>query len=241
MKSTVLLLLLFSVAAKSQNIQALLKDSDRARGGVEQGISWNVKIKSWENDNETERNFNVKAKGNNAYVESSDMGRFKGESFLFNDRTIWFFKPSLKKPVSISARERLSGQAANGDIASTNYARDYTPTLLKKEKINDESVVVLLLKAKNKQMTYDQIRYWISEKEKLGIKAEFLTLSGKVFKIANFKYKNVITIKNKKFPFVSEMLIQDATQQNNKSILTYDKPAAEVVSDNIFNVNNMSR
>lgn len=241
MKSIVLLLLAFSVAAKSQNIQALLKESDRARGGVEQGISWNVNIKSWESDNETERNFSVKAKGNNAYVESSDVGRFKGESFLFNDRTIWFFKPSLKKPVSISARERLSGQAANGDIASTNYARDYTPSLIKKEIINNESMVVLLLKAKNKQMTYDQIRYWISEKNKLGVKAEFLTLSGKVFKIANFKYNNVITIKNKKFPFVSEMLIQDASQSKNKSVLTYDKPIAEAVSDNIFNVNNMSR
>jgi hypothetical protein len=225
----------------AEDMQSLLRASDRARGGVEQGISWNVNIKSWENDTETERNFQVKAKGNNAYVESTDMGRFKGESFLFNDRTIWFFKPSLKKPVSISARERLSGQAANGDIASTNYARDYTPSLIKKEKINNDSVIVLLLKAKNKQMTYDQIRYWISEKDKLGIKAEFLTLSGKVFKIASFKYKNVVQIKNKKIPFVSEMLIQDANQLKNKSILTYDKPNLEAISENIFNVNNMSR
>ena len=44
---------------------------------------------------------------------------------LFNDRTIWFIKPGLRKPVSISARQRLVGDAANGDIATTNYARDY--------------------------------------------------------------------------------------------------------------------
>lgn len=241
MMRLIVFLSLVSLFAKAEDIQSLLKASDRARGGVEQGISWNVNIKSWETDNETERNFSVKAKGNNAYVDSTDAGRFKGEVFLFNDRTIWFFKPSLKKPVSISARERLSGQAANGDIASTNYARDYTPSLVKKEKINNENTYVLLLKAKNKQMTYDQIRYWISEKDKLGIKAEFLTLSGKVFKSATFKYKNVITIKNKKLPFVSEMLIQDANQATNRSVLTYDKPTVENVSDNIFNVNNMSR
>lgn len=241
MKRLFLLVTFIYSMSKAQDIQSILKASDRARGGVDQGISWNVNIKSWEADNVTERNFSVKAKGNNANVESSDIGRFKGEVFLFNDRTIWFFKPSLKKPVSISARERLSGQAANGDIASTNYARDYVPSLVKKEKVNNEMTFVLLLKAKNKQMTYDQIRYWVSEKDKLGVKAEFLTLSGKVFKTASFKYKNVITVKNKKLPFVSEMLIQDANQASNKSILTYDKPTIETVSDNIFNVNNMSR
>ncbi|MCK6599776.1 MAG: hypothetical protein L6Q37_15525, partial [Bdellovibrionaceae bacterium] len=116
----ILLFLFLALQVKAQNLQELLKVSDRARGGVAQGVSWNVKIKSWENELQTERNFQVKAKDVNAYVETSDIGRFKGEIYLFNDRTIWFFKPSLKKPVSISARERLSGQAANGDIASTN-------------------------------------------------------------------------------------------------------------------------
>ena len=236
------LIILFALKTfAGDNIQKLLQDSDRARGGVAEGISWEVNIKSWDNDVATERTFKVKAKGDNAYVESADMGRFKGESFLFNDRTIWFFKPSLKKPVSISARERLSGQAANGDIASTNYARDYTPTLIKKEKVKGDTLVVLLLKAKDKKMTYDQIRYWISEKNRLGVKAEFLTLSGKVFKIAKFKYQNNIKIGKKKWPFVSKMLIEDAKQVKNRSLLTYDKPKAESISDNIFNVNNMSR
>ena len=237
----IILFLLFALQVKGQNLQELLKVSDRARGGVAQGVSWNVKIKSWENELQTERNFQVKAKDVNAYVETSDIGRFKGEVYLFNDRTIWFFKPSLKKPVSISARERLSGQAANGDIASTNYARDYIPKLLKKENINGQSTYVLLLKAKNKTMTYDQIKYWISEKEKLGIKAEFLTLSGKVFKTAIFKYSNSIKINGAQIPFVSEMIIQDALQASNKSILYYDKPVAEKISDNIFNINNISR
>lgn len=237
----IILFLLFALQVKGQNLQELLKVSDRARGGVAQGVSWNVKIKSWENELQTERNFQVKAKDVNAYVETSDIGRFKGEVYLFNDRTIWFFKPSLKKPVSISARERLSGQAANGDIASTNYARDYIPKLLKKENINGQSTFVLLLKAKNKTMTYDQIKYWISEKEKLGIKAEFLTLSGKVFKTAIFKYSNSIKFNGAQIPFVSEMIIQDALQASNKSILYYDKPVAEKISDNIFNINNISR
>ena len=57
---------------------------------------------------------------------------------LFNDRIIWFVKPGLRRPVSISARQRLSGDAANGDIASTNYARDYEGTLAGEEAVNGE-------------------------------------------------------------------------------------------------------
>ena len=108
---------------------ALLKASDQNRGGMAEGVSWNIKIESSEDGDTTVREFSVKAKDRDAHVEATSPARNKGEVFIFNDRNMWFFKPSLKKPVAISARQKLSGQAANGDIASTNYARDYTPTL----------------------------------------------------------------------------------------------------------------
>ena len=90
-----------------------------------QGITWNVTVQATEDGDTTTRTFLVKARGDDALVESLAPPRYKGEIMLFNDRTIWFVKPGLRKPVSISARQRLSGLAANGDIASTNYARDY--------------------------------------------------------------------------------------------------------------------
>jgi outer membrane lipoprotein-sorting protein len=219
----------------------LLKASDQGRGGVQDGVQWEAQIQTFENGEESKRDFLVKAKQQDAYVEATAPAKNKNEIFLFNDRQMWFFKPSLKKPVSISARQKLSGQAANGDIASTNYARDYSPTLEKTEVINGEKFHVLLLKAKAKNLTYDQIRYWISDKTRLAMRADFLTLQGKTFKIGQLEYKNKINIKGKPFPFVSQLIITDAKFNQNKSIIKYSNPKAVEHPDSLFNVNNLTR
>lgn len=225
----------------ADNVAELLKASDRARGGIKDGVVWDAKIITQEDGSKSERTFNIKAKGDDAYVEALSPARNKGEVFLFNDRNMWFFKPSLRKPVSISARQKLSGQAANGDIASTNYARDYEPKEVGDEKINGQDTKVLLLKAKSSQVTYDQIKYWISKKEKLALKAEFMTLQGTPFKVAVFEYKNKMSDGGKTFPFVSRMIIQDSKFPDNKSIIEYTRPKAEGLSSSLFNVNNLSR
>jgi putative ABC transport system permease protein len=230
-----------TVRAENIDIGYLLKVSDRARGGLEKGASWDVSLKSVEEGNESDRTFSVKAKGDNALVEALAPSRNKGEIYVFNDRSMWFFKPTLKKPVVISSREKMTGQAANGDIASTHYARDYTPTLEKTVEEGGDKLYVILLKAKSKQVTYDQIRYWISDKTKLGVKAEFLTLQGQPFKRATFEYKNTVINDGKKSPFVSQMTLVDAKFKDNRSVMSYAKPKAESHPDAIFNINNVTR
>jgi hypothetical protein len=237
----ILILMPLIALAKNPAAEDLLKRSDRARGGVAQGVTWNATLTSVEEGETSERKFTVKTKGDNALVELTAPARNKGEKFLFNDTVMWFHKPSLRKPVSVSARQRNSGQAANGDIASIQYARDYSAKILGKEKINGDEAWILELKAKNKSVTYDQIKYWISVKNGLGVKAEFLTLQGAPFKRAQFVYNNQIQSAGKTEPFISEMIIQDATFPDNKSILKYEAPTAATLSDSMFNVNNISR
>ncbi|WP_413289746.1 outer membrane lipoprotein-sorting protein [Bdellovibrio sp. HCB337] len=243
MKKLLLVALLsgFSMHALAQDAGELLKASDRARGGIKGGVVWEAKITTVEDGESSERTFAVKAKSDDAHVESLAPARNKGEVFLFNDRNMWFFKPSLRKPVSISARQKLSGQAANGDIASTNYARDYTATVVGDEKVNGQDTKVLLLKAKSNQVTYDQVKYWVSKKDKLALKAEFMTLQGTPFKVATFEYKNTMAAEGKKFPFISKMVIQDSKFPANQSTIEYTKPQAEELSSSLFNVNNLSR
>lgn len=219
----------------------LLQNSDRARGGITEGLAWKSKVITTEDGETSERELQIKAKGDNAHVEALSPARTKGEVYLFNDRNMWFYKPSLKKPVSISPRQKLSGQAANGDIASTHYARDYTPTLEKTETVNGEPTHVLLLKAKAPNLTYDQIRYWISDKTQLAVKAEFLTLQGQPFKVAQLEYANAITVGGKSIPFVSKFTITDAKFPQNKSVIEYTEPKTQDISPSIFNVNNLSR
>ena len=241
MKKIILFSLLVVTQASADMAVDLLKASDRARGQLEKGVSWRIEVETTEEGETSKREFSVKASGGDAYVEAIAPARNKGEIYLFNDRTMWFFKPSLKKPVAISARQKLVGQAANGDIASTNYARDYTPTIEGVENINGEKVHVLMLKAKADNLTYDKIRYWVSDKTKRGIKAEFLTLQGKPFKRATLEYKNKIKIDGKSLDFVSEMTIVDAQFANDRSTIRYFEPKAATHPKNLFSVNNLSR
>jgi outer membrane lipoprotein-sorting protein len=230
-----------SAIAHADQAMDLLKASDRARGSVKDGVQWNATIETTENGESSSRDFLIKAKGDDAYVEATKPAKNKGEIYIFNDRNMWFYKPSLKKPVSISARQKLTGQAANGDIASTHYARDYSATIEKTEELNGVKTHVLMLTAKSKNLTYDKIRYWIDDKKKLAIKAEFLTLQGKPFKVGTLKYENTLTAQGETFPFISQLTISDAKFPDNKSIIKYKAPKTTDLSNSLFNVNNLTR
>ncbi len=219
----------------------LLSASDISRGGIKTGLEWNIQLQTVEEGSTSDRQFTVSAFGDDALVKALAPAKYKGEVYLFNNHNMWFFKPSLKKPVAISSRQKLSGQAANGDIASTNYFRDYDPSMEKYEVFNGEKCAVLLLKAKTNSVTYDQIRYWISLNKKLAMQAEFLTLQGQPFKRADFEYGNKVTFNGSQVPFISKMTIVDAKFKDNKSIITYEVPKLKNLTKSVFNINNLSR
>jgi Outer membrane lipoprotein-sorting protein len=235
----------FAGSAKAGDPSALeiLEATDRARGSsaVVEGISWEVVVDTSDGATENSVTYDLKVKGSDALAESIAPPRNKGETMLFNDRNIWFFKPGIKKPVAISARQKLMGQAANGDIASTNYARDYYGQVAGSEAVAGQSLWKLELKAKTKNVTYDRIRYWVSKKDRLGVKAEFLTIGGEVFKRAAFEYNNKLDVDGKKLPFISKMTITDAINPTSKTVLNYKTPVAAKHPDSIFNVNNLIR
>lgn len=235
------ILVLSALGARADLATDLLKASDIGRGGIKQGLVWNIKIETHEEGDDSTREFVVKAKDHDALVEASAPARNKGEVYLFNDRMMWFFKPGLKKPVGISSRQKLTGQTANGDIASTHYARDYVATIEKTDVLGGEKMHVLMLKANAQNLTYDRIRYWVSDKDHLAKKAEFLTLQGQAFKIGEFEYKNEITIDGKKYPFVSLLKITDAKFPENRSVVKYESPKIQDLPDSLFNVNRLSR
>ena len=78
------------------------------------------------------------------------------------------------------------------------------------ETVDGEPCYVLDLAAKHKRATYDRIRYWVSVKRVVALKAEFFSLSGKLLKTARFDYGNSIEHEGKYLPFVSRMTIRDA-------------------------------
>lgn len=198
-------------AFATPDAHSILKDSDQARGGGLPGIVWEIKLQSRDGErNDEAQRILVKAVDDSSVAETQEPVRFKGSRILQVGRNMWMTRPGLSKPIPISPRQRMSGQASNGDIAATNYAGDYDAVLVGTENIDGEECHVLNLVAKHKRATYDNIRYWVSVKRVVGIKAEFYSVSGILLKTATFQYGNTIEHEGKRVPFISRMTIRDA-------------------------------
>jgi hypothetical protein len=250
-----------AVAQQRPEPKGILENADRARSGVRNGMTWEVEISTSEkgakkpavSDAKTEKKsdanatlgtkstYHVKTYEDSALVEALSPSRSKGEVMLFQTRAIWFFKPGLKRPVSYSARQKLSGQASNGDIASTYYSRDYEGKIVEEAIEQGKDCWVMELKSKSDDTTYDRIKYWVSKKDQLGMKAIFMTPEGEPLKVATFEYGNKISHGGKSLDFIKTVKIEDARNKEDYSILNYSNPKPEVQSPSIFNVNNMIR
>jgi hypothetical protein len=107
--------------------------------------------------------------------------------------------------------------------------------------IDGEDCYLFDLKALDKKVTYDKIRYWISKERLVGVRAEFYTVSGKIFKSAVFEYDNHIQVDGKSYPFVSKMDITDALIRENTTTLHYSNVKAIAIPDAAFNLNLLVR
>jgi outer membrane lipoprotein-sorting protein len=229
------------ISANAQmSSKEMLQKSDEARGNLE-GIEWEITMDSIENGREQHRKLKVTAKGYNSLADTLAPGNVKGQKLLMQDRNMWFSKPGLSKAVPISPRQKLMGTAANGDIASTNYAGDYKIVNVEEGKVNDEPCVIMNLQAIDSRATYDRVRYWISKDRIVGLKAEFYTVSGKMFKTAVFEYQNTVTVNDKPREFISKMIIASAIIKDDVTNIIYSKPSLKKVSDATFNLNLLTR
>ncbi|HJW10543.1 MAG TPA: outer membrane lipoprotein-sorting protein [Albitalea sp.] len=202
--------------------ERILEATDRVRGGGLPGLEWQLKITASDSDTGSDvRELHLKASGDNSLAETTFPPRAAGGRLLQLGRNMWYGRPDLSKPVSISSRQKMMGPAANGDIASTNYLQDYDATLLREEDVDGEPAYVLQLVGKTKWVTYDRIEYWVSKKKLVPVKAAFYTVSGKLFKTAQFETANELSVGGRRQPFVSRMVIRDAINTDSVSVLDY--------------------
>lgn len=224
------------------NALALLRIADQARGNVD-GIRWNVTVSTTDNGRLIENTYDVQARGFNVLAEQIAPRKSKGTLMLVNHGNMWFYKPGVSKPVSISKRQRLSGNVANGDIATTNYAEDYNASFLPDTVISNELCYVLDLRAKPKHdCTYDRIVFAISQSRGVGVKADYFTISGKLFKTSFMSYAHTVkTPDGGTTPFVSHIVFASAIASEESSDLAFSPPVIAPLPPSIFDVNRLTR
>jgi hypothetical protein len=230
----------WGIAQTQPDAMALLKLSDRSRGGGLPGLVWDVYVNNGGGDeNEGPSQWlHIRASETSSLALVLEPINRKGAQMLQVARNMWLMKPGLRKPVAISPRQRLTGQAAIGDISATNYARDYEASYLRDDSFAGEPCYVLALTSIGQRGTYEKIIYWVSARRGVAVKAEFLSLSGKPLKAATFEYGNRITVEGNSVPFVSRMLISDELT-DARTVLEYSNVSVQPVSAGEFDVGNL--
>lgn len=218
----------------------LVRRADRARGSGLAGVAWQVQVS---HSGEGTRGLSgqtlrVQANESASLAEVLDPPSSQGAKLLQAGRNMWMSKPGLRKPIAISPRQRLSGQAAIGDIAATYYARDYEAVLQGEDQVEGERCWLLELTARHKQATYDRIRYWVSVRSELAVRAEFLTPSGKLLKSARFEHGHSLSLKGQSWPFPSRMVIRDALS-DAQTTLAYSQIEVKALPASLFDPANL--
>lgn len=215
-----------------QDYHAILIEADHARGNYE-GITWKVNVQARDKHKE----YFVQAAGFDLLAETVSPSRYKGNKILMVSGNMWFYKPGLSKPVPISRRQKLLGEASYGDISSTNYAFDYSIEQVNDDTIDGELCWLFELKSSTKENTYDRIRYWVSKERKVGLKAEYFTVSGKRIKTAFMAYENSVNKQGIELPFLSKITISDDIYSGQQTVLDLSEPNLKKIPDYYFNVN----
>lgn len=118
--------------------------------------------------------------------------RDAGKLMLKNGNDLWFYDPAAKVSVRLSPQQRLLGQAANGDVATVNFAKDYSVKALAEEEIKDGERRVrkahkLALTAAAPDATYASIEMWVDVENNRPLKARFFADSARLLKTAYYR------------------------------------------------------
>jgi hypothetical protein len=231
-------------ASTNRDAFAILRNADYARGNRD-GVAWKVDLRVRESGGRvTENSYAVQARGFDVLAVTLSPPKFKGRKLLMNQGNMWYYGPDIAKPAPINQRQKLSGNASNGDLAATNYADDYDPVFLPDETVSNEVCWVFDLKARpgNSRCTYDRIRYWVSKARGVGVRGEYYTVSGKLFKVAAMEYDNSVpgddgTPK----PFISRMSFTSALVADEVTAMAFSEPKIEDIPASTFDVSRLRR
>ena len=148
--------------------------------------------------------------------------RDAGKLVLYNGRDLWLHDPAAQASIRLSPQQRLLGQAANGDVVTVNFARDYEARSATEEDITDgdrqpRRCQRLTLAARSADAAYHRIEMWIDAADQRPVKAQFLADSGRLLKTAYYRrYQPVFGV-----PRPTETVIIDGLEPGWVTVMRY--------------------
>jgi hypothetical protein len=191
-------LLAAAIARAAPSAQEILAASDAIRNpGKPFGLS--VNLIEYRNGKQSDANtLAVYSKAEERSGRFRSLIRFvapprdANKLMLKSGNELWFYDPSSKASIRISPQQRLLGQAANGDVVTVNFARDYEARLIAEEDIADgdrrlRRCYKLALAARFDDVTYHHAEMWIDAASSKPLKATFHSESNRLLKTAYYR------------------------------------------------------
>ncbi|MDC0708557.1 outer membrane lipoprotein-sorting protein [Stigmatella sp. ncwal1] len=169
--------------------------------------------------------------------------RDKGTRFLKLGGQLWTYFPRTEKTVKLSGhmlRQSVMGSDLSYEDMTENKTLldNYDGELLPQETLDGESVYVVHLKAKNKGVSYAEIKQWISKTSLLPVKEERYATTGKLLK--QLRLADIEKIGERFYP--KRFIMEDKLKQGTRTelVLSDIKFGADVPTG-IFDVRNLER
>lgn len=117
-------------------------------------------------------------------VRYTDPPKEKGTVYLRRDENTYIYLPAAEKVARVGPKQTFGGgDFNNGDIFRLSLTRDYEATLSGEETVEGAPCNVLELKARNRGVAYDRVRYLVRKDGSFfPCYAEYFTISGKKLK-----------------------------------------------------------
>lgn len=171
------------------------------------GVKWTVNVESKTTSGTKKAKFTVISQQGNVRAEILEPADSADRRYVINSSGMWFHKGDLSRPVSVSRRQRLSGDAAIGDIASNSLIDGYQVSGQETATVNGKKCDVFTLTSSDKSATYAKVKYWVTQSDQTGIRAEYYATSGNLLRSAEISYGNSVSIDGQRRPFLSRAYI----------------------------------
>lgn len=185
-------------AQAAPSAQEILAASDRVRN-PDTAFSVTTGLTEYRNGKQTDAStLEVYSRTDGSSGQFRNLIRFAAPArdanklMLKNGNDLWFYDPASKASIRISPQQRLLGQAANGDVVTVNFAKDYQASLAGEEEVQDgernlRRCYKLALAANAPDVTYHRLDLWVDAANSQPVKARYYSESGRLLKTAYFR------------------------------------------------------
>ncbi len=162
----------------------------------------------------------------------------KGQGYLKQGGTLWFFDPESRKFNSTSSSDRFqNSNARNSDFTQSTLAKDYDVISGQEGNLGKFECWILDLEANNDDVTYPKMKIWIS-KDGLVRKSEDYSLSGQLLRTTAipdyYKIGDVFVPKRILFIDALRGATINGKFRNEKTQITIGRPSLDNLPDSVF-------